>query len=168
MPVDLLVQGKAESHPEVERLENLIKTRAAQHFRALGLDDPELSVVLTDDDEIQTLNRDWRGEDCPTDVLSFPLWEADEFHDGVEALGDVVISLEYAERLVSTKEHRSRVAQEMGVLATSLDWSLSHEVDFLLIHGLLHLVGHDHAHPDEEAEMKAEERRLWDKGPLLS
>jgi probable rRNA maturation factor len=41
-----------------------------------------------------------------------------------------------------------------------------HEVDFLMIHGLLHLVGHDHAEPEEEAEMRAEERRLWGNGPF--
>lgn len=142
----------------------MIKTRAAQHFLALGLDDPDLSVVFTDDEEIQILNRDWRGEDRPTDVLSFPLWEADELPDDVDALGDIVINLEYAERLLGTEEHRSRVAEEVGVSPTSLEWSLAHEVDFLLIHGLLHLVGHDHAEPEEEKEMKAEERRLWGTG----
>lgn len=123
-------------------------------------------MVLTDDAHIQALNRDWRGEDHPTDVLSFPLFEGEEFSVDVPALGDIVISVEYAERLVSGASHRARVAESLGVDESALEWSLMHEVDFLMIHGLLHLVGHDHAEPEEEAEMRAEERRLWGNGPF--
>ncbi len=128
----------------------------------MGLTDPELSVVLCDNETIQSLNKEWRGEDKPTDVLSFPLWEPDEFHAAVPALGDVIISVEYAEGLLDTAEHQRRVADELGVPTEQLDWGLLEEVDFLLIHGMLHLIGHDHAEPDEEAAMKAEEKRLWE------
>jgi probable rRNA maturation factor len=131
----------------------------------LGLDDPELSVVLTDDTHIHDLNRQWRGEDHPTDVLSFPLWEAHEFHNVVDALGDIVISLEYAQRLVDSAEHRRRVSEDVQIPMEDLTWSLFHEVDFLLIHGVLHLVGHDHFDEEEERLMRSEERRLWGKGP---
>ncbi len=128
----------------------------------MDLDDPEVSILLTDDEHIQALNAEWRGEDKPTDVLSFPLWEAGELPSPDAPLGDVVISLEYAERLVSTHEHRNRVANELGVDPSTLDWSLLEEVEFLAIHSLLHLLGWDHAEPAEEAAMKAEERRLWE------
>jgi len=73
----------------------------------------------------------------------------------------LVINLEYAERLVETREHTARVADELGVPAAELDWSLAEEVQFLFIHGLLHLLGHTHANPDDETEMRAAERRLW-------
>lgn len=135
------------------------------HFHALGLADPELSILLTDDPHIQALNAQWREEDKTTDVLSFPLYEPNEITPEIPALGDVVINIDYAERLVSGDSHKARVALSLGVDPDTLTWSLLHEVDFLLIHGLLHLVGHDHAEPEEEAAMRAEERRLWGAGP---
>ncbi|WP_233497046.1 rRNA maturation RNase YbeY [Lujinxingia litoralis] len=128
----------------------------------MGLRDPELSVVLTDDDEIRELNRQWRGEDHATDVLSFPLYEADELPEDPLALGDIVISLPYAERLVASAEHRQRLAAAAGIAPEALRWELVDEVTFLFVHGLLHLVGHDHAEPEEEAQMRAEESRLWE------
>ncbi|MFP4599272.1 MAG: rRNA maturation RNase YbeY [Persicimonas sp.] len=130
----------------------------------MELADPELSVVLTDNEHIHQLNLQWRAEDKPTDVLSFPLHEPDvpgRFDTDIFALGDVVISVEYAEQLVETKEHQARVARELQVSPEELSWHLTDEVHFLLIHGLLHLVGYDHATPEEEREMKAQEKRLW-------
>ena len=165
MPVDILSEGTARKHPRVRRLRNLIRKRAESHFLALGLADPELSVVLTDNAHIQALNAQWREEDKPTDVLSFPLHEADEDFTVVDSLGDIVISVEYAETLVAEHGHRDRVALALDVAPDSLVWSLEEEIDFLLIHGLLHLVGHDHLEPDEEADMRSEERRLWGNGP---
>lgn len=141
----------------------------------MGLIDAELSVVLCDNATIHALNRRWRGEDKPTDVLSFPLHEfkqpgvfGPEHTPPVQAdapglsLGDIVISLEYADALTETREHHRRVAQELGVAPETLAWDVADEVHFLLIHGLLHLVGHDHMDADEERVMKAEERRLWE------
>jgi len=158
MPVDILSEGMARKHPSLRKIRNLIKKRAVSHFHALGLADPELSILLTDDPHIQALNAQWREEDKTTDVLSFPLYEPSEITPEIPALGDVVINIDYAERLVSGDSH-------LGVDPDTLTWSLLHEVDFLLIHGLLHLVGHDHAEPDEEAAMRVEERRLWGTGP---
>jgi probable rRNA maturation factor len=142
----------------------MIVSKAEALFRALALVDPELSVVLTDNEYIQRLNEQWREEDKPTDVLSFPLHEPQvpgEFSTEVFALGDIVISVEYAERLVETKEHQERVARELDMSPEDLSWHLIDEVHFLLIHGLLHLVGYDHATDDEERVMKAQEKRLW-------
>lgn len=139
----------------------MIHNNIARLYHALDLHDPELSVVLTDNPHIHELNKTWLGEDRPTDVLSFPLYEGDEFGEDIVALGDIVISIEYAENLLQGMEHKQRVAHELGVDPDTLDWSLVHEIAFLLIHGLLHLVGYDHADDEEEAEMKAEEKRLW-------
>ncbi|RIJ18181.1 rRNA maturation RNase YbeY [Henriciella mobilis] len=97
----------------------------------------EIDLLLTDDTEMHQLNRDWRGKDKPTDVLSFPA-------DPLEApfLGDVAIGLGVA----------SRDAQARGI---SLKDHLSH----LVIHGYLHLIGHDHIEDTEAREMEALEIR---------
>jgi len=143
-----------------------IKTRAENHFRALELDDPVVSVVLTGNERIRELNGQWRDEDKATDVLSFPMHDPEDL-DGpsgppVLALGDIVISLEYAEDLIDTMDHQERVASELGVDPATLDWDLADECEFLFIHGLLHLVGYDHMDAEQEASMKSMERQLWE------
>ncbi len=127
----------------------------------MDLPEVEIAVVLCDDDFIAQLNDTWRDEPRPTDVLSFPSYEHDQQIEAGTHLGDIIINLDYAERLVAKHTHRARVAEELGVEPESLDWSLHEEVEFLFIHGLLHLIGHDHAEPDEERAMKLEEKRLW-------
>ena len=118
-------------------------------------------MVICDDAFIQDLNAQWRGEDVPTDVLSFPLFEPGDPIPPGSALGDLVLNLEYAERLVATSDHTRRVAGELGVAPEELAWGLEEEIHFLLIHGLLHLVGHDHAEDEEETRMRALEATLW-------
>ncbi len=140
-----------------------LTTRSALHCQGLDLLDPEISVVLCDDALIESLNITWRGEQKPTDVLSFPSFEPEELdltQPGLH-LGDIIINLDYVERLLQTQTHKERVSTELGVPKESLDWGVNEEVEFLFIHGLLHLVGHDHAEPEEEAHMKNEEKRLW-------
>jgi len=100
--------------------------------------DQELSLMLCDDATIRPLNAQWRGKDAATDVLSFPLEEPG-------LLGDVVISVETADRRVDEPR-----------------WARRDELAFLLIHGLLHLVGHDHEEEHERAAMEAAEQRLWE------
>jgi probable rRNA maturation factor len=103
----------------------------------------ELSVVITGDAHVQELNRTYRGVDAPTDVLSFPQAEGDEFarpDDAAVHLGDVVISLETAQRQ----------AADAGV-------ALADELAHLLVHGILHLLGYDHETPDDDAGMRARE-----------
>lgn len=115
---------------------------ADRMLEALGLEDAELSVLLTDDARIHELNLEHRHKDRPTDVLAFPLDE-DTTAPGPRLLGDVVISLDTAER-----QARGR---RRDVLA---------EVRFLLAHGLLHLIGYDHGTPAEKRSMSALTRRL--------
>lgn len=104
----------------------------------------EVSVLLTDDVEIQELNLEYRDLDEPTDVLSFPLQEGEGAGIQPDMLGDVVISLEYA-----------------GRQAAGRGWDLGAELDFLLIHGLLHLLGHDHEEPAEADEMERRTGEVW-------
>ena len=104
-------------------------------------DNTEVSVLLTDDTQIEQLNKEYRHVDGSTDVLSFSQLEGDdnfaqEEDDGL--LGDVVISVETAKRQAESQGH-----------------FLDEEIDVLLVHGILHLLGYDHAEPDEEKKMFA-------------
>jgi len=125
----------------------LVRRIADAMLRELGLEQAELSVLLTNDREIQELNRQHRDKDRPTDVLAFPLEEGE--HSAVHragsprALGDVVISLDTAARQAKGRKRE-----------------LLPEVRFLLAHGLLHLLGHDHGNPIEKRAMDAQTRRL--------
>ncbi|MFU8806872.1 MAG: rRNA maturation RNase YbeY [Bradymonadaceae bacterium] len=162
MSVEITRQGKARKHPRLKELQTAIRQSLETLYHALDLLDPELSLVLTDDAHMSELNATWMGEEGPTDVLSFPLYDGEDFIEDMPALGDIVINVEYADRLVQTQDHRHRVAEELGVDVAELRWSVVEEVVFLFIHGLLHLIGHDHGDPLQETEMKSEERRLWE------
>lgn len=112
-----------------------LKTDAQKLLKAAGHAESELSILLTGDAHIRELNRTHRGKDKATDVLSFP---------GAGAmLGDVVISVDTARRQ-----------------AADYDAPLQNEINRLLIHGVLHVLGLDHHKPAERAAMEAEERRL--------
>ncbi len=113
-------------------------------LKALTLSDSELSIALVDDSEIEHLNSKWRRQPRPTDVLSFSLIEGAFPDHSAGMLGDVVISVETAARQAADR-HRS----------------LDEIVTRLMIHGVLHLIGHDHEEDDEARRMAALERRLW-------
>ena len=114
-----------------------------------GVMDAEVSVTLTDDAHIHVLNRDYRGVDRSTDVLSFALTESEEpaildAPYGV-VLGDLVISLE-------------RVAAQ----AEEYGHSFLRELSFLTVHGMLHLLGYDHIEEEDRLEMEEEQRHVMD------
>jgi probable rRNA maturation factor len=113
--------------------------RAAQETLAHQAAPPEadLTLVLTGDERIQALNRDFLGRDAPTDVLSFPADETDP-ETGRRYLGDVVISIPRAESQAREGGHALKV-----------------ELQLLVVHGVLHLLGHDHAGAEEKARMWA-------------
>jgi probable rRNA maturation factor len=107
----------------------------------------ELSVRLTGDEEVRALNAEWRGKDKPTNVLSFPLAEAEELaaadEDGPELmLGDIVLA-------------RGVCAAEAADKAVPLDHHAAH----LMVHGTLHLLGYDHHDEAEAEDMEARETR---------
>ncbi len=142
MPVSLVGPPEGVRGDRVDAA--LLARRARIALRALSLSRAELSLALVDDAQIRALNRDYRGKDRPTDVLSFSLMEGeDQAHRG-GMLGDVVISVETA-------------AAQAGARHRALD----EEVARLMIHGLLHLIGHDHEQDEEARLMQREERRLW-------
>jgi probable rRNA maturation factor len=104
----------------------------------------ELSVALVGDAAVRRLNREWRGKDRPTDVLSFPQEARGRL------LGDVVISLDTARRQ----------AREGG-------WSLAAELRRLLAHGLLHCLGHGHERRTDARRMAAAERKLLGRSGMV-
>lgn len=106
----------------------------------------EVSVTLCSAEYIHSLNKQYRGVDRPTDVLSFPLYEKDDFND-VEcsmgaALGDIVISVPRAREQ----------AKELGN-------SFQREVAFLTVHSTLHLLGYDHEKSPQEDELQCEHQK---------
>ena len=142
MSVRLAPAVRRRGLPQVDR--RLLRARARRVLEALDVADRELSIRLADDTEIADLNAAWRGRDGPTDVLSFSLDEGEHAEFAGALLGDVVIGLGVA----------SRQAASYGA-------SVDDEIARLLIHGVLHLLGHDHEEPAETRRMRAEERRLW-------
>jgi probable rRNA maturation factor len=98
------------------------------------------SLLFTSDTEVHNLNREWRGKDKPTNVLSFPMLERDELLalavDGPpEMLGDIALACETCEREAAEKS-----------------FAFQDHACHLIIHGLLHLAGHDHEVSDDDAE----------------
>lgn len=111
-------------------------TRAAlKHHAPREPLDSELTIVLTDDARLKELNRDYLGIDAPTDVLSFPASETDP-ETGARYIGDILISIPRAQAQATAARH-----------------PLESEVQLLVVHGVLHLLGHDHSKPGEKARM---------------
>ncbi len=104
----------------------------------------ELSIVLTSDAAMQKLNREFRGRDSPTNVLSFPGYDGAPLLPGQPAhLGDIVLAFE-------------TLVREAGAQGKSPEQHLAH----LLIHGFLHLLGYTHANDSDARRMEAAERKI--------
>lgn len=117
-----------------EITKGFIKDLTQSILEELSLDKVEISITLVDDETIKQINREWRGKDKPTDVLSFPQEGSVGYR--YKLLGDVVISLPYAKRQ----------AQEIGL-------SKKEEVLRLLVHGILHLLGYDHERSEDDERL---------------
>jgi probable rRNA maturation factor len=99
--------------------------------------DADLTLVLTGDSQVQALDREFLNRDAPTDVLSFPSSQLDP-ETGRPYLGDIIISVPQAEAQAAAGGH-----------------SLESELSLLVVHGVLHLLGHDHAGIKDKARMWA-------------
>ncbi len=153
--MSLCAIDRAEGWPDGADWDATIEGAARAALRVSALDwlladnlPVEISVRLTDDAEMRALNRDYRGKDKPTNVLSFPQMEADELDlESVQAcpeilLGDIVLAYETC----------AREAQERAI-------SVSDHVAHLIAHGTLHLIGYDHLVDDEAEAMEALETK---------
>jgi probable rRNA maturation factor len=119
------------------------QSQIGQVLEKLGETGCELSLLLTDDAEIQALNKTYRKLDQATDVLSFPQDEDAVNESGDTLLGDVVISVETATR--QAKEHHLSFNEELILLA---------------IHGILHLLGYDHERSPQDARIMQDKTLL--------
>ncbi|RMF89271.1 MAG: rRNA maturation RNase YbeY [Nitrospinota bacterium] len=139
-----MVVGVRNQQKKIRFDPNSVRRAARRLLTYLGLEESELSILLVDDATMATLNQTYRGKSGPTDVLSFALREGEFGEINPSLLGDIVISLETADRQAQAAGH-----------------SLQTEVRLLLIHGLLHLLGYDHERSLQEAEeMREKETEL--------
>jgi probable rRNA maturation factor len=127
--------------------ESVLLERAARFTLELQPDsaDADITIVLTDDSQLHELNREFLGVDAPTDVLSFPSSESDP-ETGATYLGDILISIPRAAQQAQTGGH-----------------PLEAEVQLLVVHGVLHLLGHDHAEAEEKALMWNEQAKVLER-----
>lgn len=133
---------EAGAWPNEADLLRLVERAVAATFTETGSEGAsELSIVFSDDAHIQALNAGWRGKDKPTNVLSFPAFPPSGGSLLPPMLGDIVLASE-------------TVARESGMENKPLE----HHITHLVIHGLLHLLGHDHETDAEADEMEAIER----------
>ncbi|RCW51288.1 rRNA maturation RNase YbeY [Paenibacillus prosopidis] len=143
----------------ITKLEQLLQMAA----EAEGITEGEVSLTFTDDEEIHQLNRDYRGIDRPTDVLSFAMQE-----DGVDEL-DIFFEVE-------SEDESDPISGMLGDIIISVETaaaqskeyghSLEREIGFLFVHGFLHLIGYDHQDDAAEAEMTAKQEAILQQAGL--
>jgi probable rRNA maturation factor len=147
--VPLVISNEQEEVAVDRHLEELLTKVGEAALDAAGAAGAEVSLTLVDEKRIQELNRTYRGIDRPTDVLSFALREGEDAFtppvtaDIPELLGDVIISAPRARAQASEYGH-----------------SLERELGYLLTHGILHLLGYDHATEEAAAAMRAREEAV--------
>jgi probable rRNA maturation factor len=147
--IDFIDETNEVTEEQIEMIEKLL------HYAAQAENVPdgaEVSVTFVDNEKIREINRDYRGKDQPTDVISFALEEMGE--DEVEivgmdmppVLGDIIISVPKAREQ----------AEEYG-------HSFMRELGFLSVHGFLHLLGYDHETEEEEKEMFSKQKQILEE-----
>jgi probable rRNA maturation factor len=144
--IDIQVQSPLwKAQPLAEQTVRDAVTAAAS---ALSTEGGEVSILLTNDSAIAKLNRDWRGIDKPTNVLSFP---ASGHHaaEGERLLGDIVFAYETLERECNDE-----------------DRIFLHHLAHLSVHGFLHLIGYDHKSDAQAEEMEGLERKIMTRMKL--
>ena len=116
----------------------------AAEYEGVDTEITEMSLSFVSKEEIQEINRDYRGKDVPTDVISFAL--NDELEDEINSIGDVIICVDIAHEQAKEYEH-----------------SFDREIGFLAVHGFLHLLGYDHMTEEDEKEMFGKQDEILDK-----
>lgn len=164
MGLQLAWNNEQESFQIGEDLIELLDELLQKAGMAEGVTEGEVALTFVDDEAIHQLNRDYRGIDRPTDVLSFAMNESldeeldivyeveegEELDEPTDMLGDIIISVDRAQLQ----------AQEYG-------HSLKREIGFLFLHGFLHLLGYDHQDEASEAEMMGKQEAILVQVGLL-
>ncbi len=148
MEINVLIEEGIEVEPSAEWMERIVEKVFMYENTTPEL---EISLVITGQERIQNLNREYRHQDKPTDVLSFSLSEQNPEEqtpfigppDGLLHLGEVIIS--YPQAVIQAQEHGHSIKKEMAIL---------------IIHGILHVLGYDHEKPDKEPAMVVHEKEI--------
>ena len=143
--IDLQIASEnSEGLPTLEQFTHWVETALAFEAQTEDFPETEMTIRIVDEEESQTLNREYRGKDYPTNVLSFPF----EVPEGIELplLGDLVICRQVMER--EAKEQQ---------ISLSSHWA------HLAVHGTLHLLGYDHIEEAEAEEMEGLETKIMQK-----
>ena len=134
--IELYYSDKTTLAPsDLEEMFNSLMKHIVSYMKLEG----EITSSVTIVDTIQEINRDYRHIDRPTDVISFAYMESDSFDSPIKDLGEIVIALDVAKKQAIEFNH-----------------PLRRELAFLFIHGTLHLLGYDHVHSEEEANVMFE------------
>jgi probable rRNA maturation factor len=145
--MEVIIHNEQQAIVLESAMQDMLHQVVAQVALVYGLaDEAEVGITLVDDAAIHEMNRQYRGKDSATDVLSFALNDGEEQLEGNPAallLGDIILSLETA----------MRQAEEYG-------HSLEREMAYLTVHGMLHLLGYDHECEAEKNEMRQEEEHV--------
>lgn len=145
--IDIDISAEAGDWAGEEYLRQTAARAVEASLAELGLaGDSELSLLFTDDAHIRVLNREWRGKDKPTNVLSFPAFDVAPGDPLPAMLGDIVLAYETVSS-EAVLEHKP----------------FDHHVTHLVVHGLLHLLGYDHETDEEAEEMEGLERRVLER-----
>ncbi|MDQ7092292.1 rRNA maturation RNase YbeY [Desulfosporosinus sp. PR] len=148
MILDISWEEDSVSLESREELAGMLNRAIQEGIRLSGgADEAEVSLILVDDRRIHELNREYRGVDRPTDVLSFALQEETEDEPELEfeddMLGDIVISVPRAREQALEYGH-----------------SFEREIVYLAVHGTLHLLGYDHEDDEDKQKMRAKEEEI--------
>jgi len=154
MEINVIIDGKFAGCPDTGWFQNIVaKVLDVQNVGP----NTELGLLVTGQKKVRELNRTYRGEDRPTDVLAFYMTTAGEQPesepaqfvsppDGMRHLGEVVIS--YPQAVIQARERRHSINKELTIL---------------IIHGVLHLLGYDHEKPEQKQEMATREQTILNK-----
>jgi probable rRNA maturation factor len=146
--IDFLDETEQMEQVEIETIENLLQFAANTE---LVSDGTELSVTFVTNERIQEINREYRGKDQPTDVISFAMEEMGEGEIPIlgdhipRHLGDIIISI--PQTRVQAEEYGHSFIRELG---------------FLSVHGFLHLLGYDHMNEEDEVKMFTRQTKILD------
>jgi probable rRNA maturation factor len=148
METNILIEEGIEAEPGAEWLQRVLEKALLAENVPPHI---EISLVVTWQERMQELNREYRGQDRPTDVLSFSMSEALEGEpnafigppDGLLHLGEIIIS--YPQAVIQAQEHGHSVKKEIAIL---------------IVHGVLHILGYDHEKPEMEPAMLAREKEI--------
>ncbi len=146
-PLVVAVDEQSDVEIDLDRWRDLARSALSQE----GVETGELNLLFIDEHEMQGLNALHMGDDRTTDVLSFPLDGADGATAGESLIGDIVVCPAYAAR------------QAPGPAGSTGHRGIDDELALLIVHGVLHLLGWDHADAEQTRAMQAREQVLLDR-----